>query len=75
MVTRLRVHVADMGCTENDDDAFKTCNNHGECGPNNSCICEIRFTGENCSDYNKSYHAGMERRIDQMQIAQVVNFK
>lgn len=59
MVTRLRVHVAEMGCTETDDEDFKSvCSGRGECGPNNSCICEIRYTGSNCLDYNRSYHAG-----------------
>lgn len=49
-----------MGCTETEDDEFKpaVCSGRGECGPNNSCICEIRYTGDNCLDYNKSYHAG-----------------
>lgn len=60
MVTRLRVQLAVMGCTETDEDEFspKVCSGRGECGPNNSCICEIRYTGYNCLDYNKSYHAG-----------------
>lgn len=66
MVTRLRVHLADMGCTDSDDDEFsKVCSGRGECGPNNSCICEIRYSGEQCLDYNKSYHAGEYRRFIQ----------
>lgn len=49
-----------MGCSEAGGDEFKPtiCSGRGECGPNNSCICEIRFTGDNCMDYNRSYHAG-----------------
>lgn len=59
MVTRLRVHLrADMGCSDEDEFNPKVCSGRGECGPNNSCICEIRYTGDNCLDYNKSYHAG-----------------
>lgn len=65
MVSLLRI--SDMGCTETEDEAFSSavCSGRGECGPNNSCICEIRFTGENCLDYNKSYHAGESIEIAQ----------
>lgn len=47
-----------MGCSDEDEFNPKVCSGRGECGPNNSCICEIRYTGDNCLDYNKSYHAG-----------------
>ena len=59
MVTRFQ-RFADMGCEETEENDFnkKICGGRGECGPNNSCICEIRFTGENCLDYNRMYHAG-----------------
>ena len=59
MVTRFQ-RFADMGCEETVENDFnkKVCGGRGECGPNNSCICEIRFTGENCLDYNRMYHAG-----------------
>jgi hypothetical protein len=58
MITRVRAHII-MGCLESDDDVDPSvCSGRGECGPNNSCICEIRYTGDNCLDYNKSYHAG-----------------
>lgn len=67
MVSRLQklVAVADMGCVETEEDGFdqKVCGGRGECGPNNSCICEIRFTGDNCNDFNKSYHAGNSSAI------------
>jgi hypothetical protein len=61
MVTRFG-GFENMGCETNGDDGYTTnpsiCSGRGECGPNNSCICEIRYTGDNCLDYNKSYHAG-----------------
>lgn len=68
MVTRLRkVHLADMGCSlpDNDEEEFnpKVCSGRGECGPNNSCICEIRYTGDHCLDYNRSYHAGTSDKL------------
>lgn len=70
MVTRLQklVNVAEMGCEEKEENGFdhKVCGGRGECsGPNNSCICEIRFTGDNCLDYNRTYHAGkVEKNIN-----------
>lgn len=59
MVARL-LRVSTMGCSEADDDELSpaVCSGRGECGPNNSCICEIRYSGDNCLDFNKSYHAG-----------------
>ena len=46
-----------MGCNDVDDDnKYSVCNGRGECtGPNETCICEIKFTGENCSKYNSTY--------------------
>lgn len=46
-----------MGCTDVDEDnKYSVCNGRGECtGPNETCICEIKFTGENCSKYNSTY--------------------
>lgn len=63
MVTLLR-ELTNMGCMETEDDEFKPtiCSGRGECGPNNSCVCEIRYTGDNCLDYNKIYHAGKRER-------------
>lgn len=60
MVTLLR-DFTNMGCetTEVGEEFNPTiCGGRGECGPNNSCVCEIRYTGDNCLDYNKIYHAG-----------------
>ncbi|KAG5685011.1 hypothetical protein PVAND_014214 [Polypedilum vanderplanki] len=46
-----------MACNEADDD-IPVCNGRGECiGPkgNETCVCEIKFTGDNCDYYNKVY--------------------
>lgn len=51
-----------MACNELDDDNPVVCSGRGECsgtGPNETCICEIKFTGDNCSNYNKTYYAGI----------------
>lgn len=32
------------------------CSGRGEC-LNGTCICEIRYSGDECHDYNISYHA------------------
>lgn len=51
------------GCAEDDSKTNELlCNGRGECvlGPkgNETCICEIKFTGDFCSNFNKTYHAG-----------------
>ena len=45
---------------QNDHSSNSGCMNRGECF-NGSCICEIRFSGEDCESYNSSYHAGNEQ--------------
>ena len=56
-----------MGCSEESSVESSAehdvpCNGRGECvvGPkgNETCICEIKFTGDFCSNFNKTYHAG-----------------
>lgn len=52
-----------MGCSlESNSDNSIPCSGRGECvlGPkgNETCICEIKFTGDFCSNFNKTYHAG-----------------
>lgn len=34
------------------------CSGRGECF-NGTCLCEIRYSGEECSGFNLPYHAGM----------------
>lgn len=60
MVTRLKDVLRNMcknKLDQNDHSSNSGCMNRGECF-NGSCICEIRFSGEDCESYNSSYHAG-----------------
>jgi hypothetical protein len=61
-----------MGCSIESSSANDIpCNGRGECsGPkgNETCICEIKFTGDFCSNFNKTYHAGESWEIIGMKI-------
>jgi hypothetical protein len=53
-----------MSCSELIElDSNQVCSGRGECvlGPkgNETCICEIKYTGENCSNINDFYYRGM----------------
>lgn len=36
------------------------CSGRGEC-LNGTCLCEIRYTGDECDNFNLPYHAGKAR--------------
>lgn len=38
------------------DDEVTPCSGHGDC-LNGTCICEIRYSGKECDNYNFPYHA------------------
>ncbi|XP_053961281.1 uncharacterized protein LOC128865199 [Anastrepha ludens] len=43
----------------NDDDPnIATCSGHGDC-LNGTCLCEIRYAGDECSGFNLPYYAGI----------------
>ena len=51
------------GCADDESNTNEIpCNGRGECvlsaKGNESCICEIKFTGDFCLSFNKTYHAG-----------------
>lgn len=47
-----------MGCsTELGISRNDICSGRGECTPNGTCLCEIRYTGSECVDFNNTYHA------------------
>lgn len=51
------------GCADEESNINEIpCNGRGECvlsiKGNETCICEIKFTGDFCSSFNKTYHAG-----------------
>lgn len=57
-----------MGCTTSpqsnvnhqvsSSDQEMMCNGRGECD-NGTCICEIRYSGDECRSFNLPYHAGV----------------
>lgn len=40
------------------DDSVIPCSGRGDC-LNGTCLCEIRYTGDECASFNLPYHAGM----------------
>ncbi|XP_055853250.1 uncharacterized protein LOC129916980 [Episyrphus balteatus] len=40
------------------DDSVATCSGRGDC-LNGTCLCEIRYAGDECSAFNLPYHAGI----------------
>lgn len=63
MISRLQSF---MGCssvgfsanTIPSDGKINYCSGRGECF-NGTCLCEIRYSGEECSGFNLPYHAGI----------------
>lgn len=39
-----------------DDDTITPCSGRGDC-LNGTCLCEIRYSGDECDNYNLPYHA------------------
>lgn len=37
------------------------CSGHGEC-LNGTCLCEIRFTGDVCDNFNNQYYTGTHKK-------------
>lgn len=44
-----------------DDDSITPCSGRGDC-LNGTCLCEIRYSGDECDNYNLPYHAGTYMR-------------
>jgi hypothetical protein len=61
---KMRLELMKMGCADDEhNNSEMPCNGRGECaGPkgNETCICEIKFTGDFCSNFNRTYHAGIK---------------
>lgn len=39
-----------------DDETITPCSGRGDC-LNGTCLCEIRYSGDECDNYNLPYHA------------------
>lgn len=46
------------------DDEETPCSGRGDC-LNGTCLCEIRYSGAECSGFNLPYHAGESRSGEQ----------
>lgn len=47
---------------ENPPDDDTPCSGRGDC-LNGTCLCEIRYAGDECSGFNLPYHAGRNKKF------------
>jgi hypothetical protein len=40
----------------------EACSGRGDC-LNGTCLCEIRYTGDECTGFNIPYHAGKQNAV------------
>lgn len=46
-----------MGCSSILESVSASCSGRGDC-LNGTCLCEIKYSGDECSGFNLPYHAG-----------------
>lgn len=64
MLSRLHnlMRCSAIGLNGPPDDDQPNCSGRGDC-LNGTCLCEIRYSGEECSGFNFPYHAGKFLKI------------